>query len=40
MDLVNSKLVCDEWAGRGWKVLMPDVFEGDAVPIESLKVGI
>ncbi|WWD22534.1 hypothetical protein CI109_107027 [Kwoniella shandongensis] len=35
-DLVNTKLVADEYAGRGWKVLLPDVFEGDAVDIANL----
>ncbi|KAL7424010.1 hypothetical protein Q5752_001595 [Cryptotrichosporon argae] len=37
VDLVNTKLVADEWAANGWKALVPDVFEGDAVPIEYLK---
>jgi len=37
VDLVNTKLVADEWAGRGWKVLLPDVFEGDAIGEEHLK---
>ncbi|WVR03575.1 hypothetical protein IAU60_000567 [Kwoniella sp. DSM 27419] len=31
VDLVNTKLVADEYAGRGWKVLLPDFFEGDAI---------
>ncbi|EAL17969.1 hypothetical protein CNBK3200 [Cryptococcus deneoformans B-3501A] len=35
IDLVNSKLVADEWAGQGYKVLLPDFFEGDPIP-ESL----
>jgi dienelactone hydrolase len=38
VDLVNTKLLADEWAGTGWKVLLPDVFEGDAVGHEHLKV--
>jgi len=33
---VNAKLLCDEWAGQGYRVLMPDLFEGDAVPIDML----
>jgi dienelactone hydrolase len=37
VDLVNTKLLADEWAGNGWKVLLPDVLEGDAVPHEHLK---
>ena len=35
---VNAKLLCDEWAGQGYKVLMPDLFEGDAVPVDMLNV--
>ncbi|WWC66802.1 uncharacterized protein I206_100708 [Kwoniella pini CBS 10737] len=31
VDLVNTKLVADEYAGNGWKVLLPDFFEGDAI---------
>ncbi|WVF65951.1 hypothetical protein IAT40_000689 [Kwoniella sp. CBS 6097] len=31
VDLVNTKLVADEYAGRGWKVLLPDFLEGDAI---------
>lgn len=38
VDLVNTKLLADEWAGAGWKVLLPDFLEGDAVPHEHLKV--
>ncbi|KAK4689398.1 carboxymethylenebutenolidase, partial [Tremellales sp. Uapishka_1] len=39
IDLVNTKLVADEWAGhnKNWKVLLPDVFEGDAIPESLLK---
>ncbi len=39
VDLVNTKLLADEWAGAGWKVLLPDFLEGDAVGHEHLKVG-
>lgn len=35
---VNAKLLCDDWAGQGYRVLMPDLFEGDPVPIEMLNV--
>lgn len=38
IDLVNSKLVADEWAGQGYKVLLPDFFEGDAIPDSLLQV--
>ncbi|ODN76293.1 hypothetical protein L202_06221 [Cryptococcus amylolentus CBS 6039] len=37
IDLVNTKLLADEWAGKGWKVLLPDFFEGDAVPDSLLQ---
>jgi hypothetical protein len=38
VDLVNTQLVADEWAQAGFKVLLPDFFEGDAIPHEHLKV--
>lgn len=38
IDLVNSKLVADEWAGQGYKVLLPDFFEGDPIPESLLQV--
>ncbi|WWC85849.1 uncharacterized protein L201_000716 [Kwoniella dendrophila CBS 6074] len=31
VDLINTKLVADEYAGNGWKVLLPDFLEGDAI---------
>ncbi|WVQ80924.1 hypothetical protein IAT38_003031 [Cryptococcus sp. DSM 104549] len=37
IDLVNTKLVADEYAGKGWKVLLPDLFEGDAIPADHLQ---
>ncbi|KGB78186.2 cytoplasmic protein [Cryptococcus deuterogattii R265] len=37
IDLVNSKLVADEWAGQGYKVLLPDFFEGDSIPDSLLQ---
>ncbi|WVO16766.1 hypothetical protein L204_104450 [Cryptococcus depauperatus] len=37
IDLVNTKLIADEWAGKGWRVLLPDFFEGDAVPDSLLQ---
>ena len=40
VDLVNAKLVADEWAGNGWKVLLPDFFENGAVPVEQLNVSV
>jgi len=36
---VNAKLLCDEWAGQGYRVLMPDLFEGDGIPTDMLNVG-
>jgi dienelactone hydrolase len=38
VDLVNTKLVADEWAGQGYKVLLPDLFDNDPVPHQHLKV--
>lgn len=38
-DLVNTKIVADEWAGQGFKVLLPDFFDNDPVPDKYLKVG-
>jgi hypothetical protein len=38
VDLVNTKLVADEWAGQGYKVLLPDFFDNDPVPHQHLKV--
>jgi len=32
----NAKLLVDEFAGKGYRCLMPDVFEGDAVPESEL----
>lgn len=40
IDLVNSKLIADEWAGQGYKVLLPDFFEGDPIPESLLQVNI
>ena len=38
VDLLNTKLVADEWAGQGYKVLLPDLFDNDPVPHQHLKV--
>jgi hypothetical protein len=35
---VNTQLVADEWAKQGWKVVVPDCFEGDPVPVEHIRV--
>ncbi|ORY29326.1 putative cytoplasm protein [Naematelia encephala] len=32
----NAKLLADEWAGQGYRALFPDVFDGDAVPVDML----
>jgi hypothetical protein len=39
VDLVNTILVADEYAGQGYRVLLPDFFDNDPVPHEHLKVG-
>ncbi|KAK6905254.1 hypothetical protein I203_106074 [Kwoniella mangroviensis CBS 8507] len=36
VDLINTKLVADEYAGNGWKVLLPDFLEGDAIDHDLL----
>lgn len=37
-DYINTQLVADEWAKAGFKVVVPDVFVGDPVPIEHIRV--
>lgn len=37
-DYINTQLVADEWAKAGFKVVIPDVFVGDPVPIEHIRV--
>jgi len=35
----NAQLLADTWAQEGgWRVLIPDVFQGDAVPLEHLNL--
>lgn len=36
IELVNTQLVCDEWAKQGYYVLLPDILGGSAVPHELL----
>lgn len=36
---INTQLVADEWAKQGWRVVLPDCFEGDPVPVEHIRVG-
>lgn len=36
-DYINTQLVADEWAKAGFKVVIPDVFVGDPVPIEHIR---
>ena len=38
IDLLNTKLQADSWAQDGWRVLVPDIFEGDVVSPQHLKV--
>ena len=37
---VNAKLLCDEWAGQGYRVVMPDPFMGEPVPTDMLNVSL
>ena len=37
-DYINTQLVADEWSKQGWKVVIPDLFVGDPVPIEDIRV--
>jgi dienelactone hydrolase len=37
-DYVNTQLVADEWSKQGWRVVIPDLFVGDPVPIEDIRV--
>ncbi|KAK8853049.1 hypothetical protein IAR55_003750 [Kwoniella newhampshirensis] len=36
-DFVNTQLVADEWARRGWKVILPDVFQGDPIDVSNIQ---
>jgi dienelactone hydrolase len=37
-DYINTQLVADEWSKQGWRVVVPDLFVGDPVPIEDIRV--
>jgi dienelactone hydrolase len=37
-DYVNTQLVADEWSRQGWRVVIPDLFVGDPVPIQDIRV--
>lgn len=37
-DYINTQLVADEWAKAGFKVVIPDLFVGDPVPVEHIRV--
>jgi len=39
-DYVNTQLVADEWSKAGFKVVIPDLFVGDPVPIEHIRVSL
>ncbi|WWD19459.1 hypothetical protein CI109_103919 [Kwoniella shandongensis] len=36
-DFVNTQLVADEWARRGWKVILPDFFQGDPIDVSNIQ---
>ncbi|PBK65878.1 alpha/beta-hydrolase [Armillaria solidipes] len=37
--LPNAQLLADDFAKNGFKIVMPDYFNGDAVPIDALEPG-
>jgi len=37
-DYINTQLVADEWSKQGWRVVIPDLFVGDPMPIEDIRV--
>jgi len=39
LELVNNKLLADDYARNGCKTIVPDLFNGDPVPVEALNPG-
>ncbi|EIW79006.1 dienelactone hydrolase endo-1,3,1,4-beta-D-glucanase [Coniophora puteana RWD-64-598 SS2] len=39
VDLINGQLLADDFARNGFKVVMPDLFEGDNVPVDEMESG-
>jgi len=39
IDLINSKLLADDFALNGFKVIAPDLFDGDPLPSDALSSG-
>ncbi|KAF6742995.1 dienelactone hydrolase endo-1,3,1,4-beta-D-glucanase [Ephemerocybe angulata] len=39
LELVNNKLLADDFARNGWKVVVPDLFNGDPVPKDAHNPG-
>ncbi|KAJ3784694.1 dienelactone hydrolase, partial [Lentinula aff. detonsa] len=37
--LVNNRLLADDYAANGIKTIIPDIFHGDAAPVDALKPG-
>jgi dienelactone hydrolase len=37
-EYLHNQLVADEWAREGYKVVVPDLLEGDALPNEYITV--
>ncbi|KAJ3973674.1 dienelactone hydrolase endo-1,3,1,4-beta-D-glucanase [Lentinula raphanica] len=37
--LVNNRLLVDDFAANGFKTVMPDIFSGDAAPVTAFKPG-
>ncbi|KAJ6514487.1 Alpha/Beta hydrolase protein [Mycena vitilis] len=39
LELVNNKLLADDYARNGFKTIVPDLFNGDPVPVAALEPG-
>lgn len=37
--LINNRLLCDLFAEKGFYVIMPDLFDGDAIPEDAMNPG-
>ncbi|KAJ7147630.1 alpha beta-hydrolase [Mycena crocata] len=37
--LVNNKLLADDFARNGFKIVMPDYLHGDPIPVEAMEAG-
>lgn len=39
IELVNNKLLADDFARNGWKVVIPDLYNGDPIPKDAFNPG-